>query len=210
MRFAFPFFLISILFVACEKDPIQYTVEGTITTSLGGPLSGAEVELSQNIFSANTTNNYYSPAGNEVTDANGKYSMTFLREKVVEFEFSVSKLDYFPYTASLNTTQIKTDKINELNVTLDPKAYVQFNITNTWPNDEDEFKLIIQNFREGCNTCATNTTLYLNGAIDTTINYTTTGGVYARFIYINVTGGGSKIDSVFATPFETTVYDIIY
>ena len=67
------------LFVACKKDAIIYEVEGTITSSTGGALSDATVELDQQILSGSTTNAKYSFADEEVTDALGYYNASGCR-----------------------------------------------------------------------------------------------------------------------------------
>ncbi len=93
---------------------------------------------------------------------------------------------------------------------MEPKSWVNLDITNTFPNEGDHFKLVTHNFREGCLGCTENTIVSYFGSLDTTISILTTPGEYARFTYIDVTGGASHTDSVYTTPFETTTYTIVY
>jgi hypothetical protein len=89
-------------------------------------------------------------------------------------------------------------------------SWVTFKIKNSFPNDDDHFKLVTHTFREGCQDCAENKTTDFYGAVDTVFTYATTAGEYVKFTYINVTIADSDLDSVYTTPFENIEYSITY
>lgn len=207
----FKFSLILLLAFSCKKDPIQYVFEGKITESVDGAgLAGVSIKIDQKLIKNGTTSENFSVATNTSTSTSGDYKVSFNREMVSEFRFKFEKDNYFPIEYISSSSNYTTDGPNAVSESMDPMAWVSFDLLNEFGEDTDHLKLITQTFRENCEGCSENTTYNIYGTIDSTITFPTTGGTYARFVYINVTTGFSQIDSVFAIPFETIVYPIVY
>jgi hypothetical protein len=196
---------------SCKKDPIQYKFEGKITESLNSTgLSGVAVKIDQRLIKNGTTSESFVLASKTETGGSGDYSLIFNREMVSEFRLSFEKENYFPVEFVSSSSNYTTDGANTVNQAMDPMSWVSFDLLNEFGDETDHLKIITQTFRENCDGCTENTTYNIYGTLDSTITFPTTGGTYARFVYINVTTGFSLTDSVYATPFETVVYPIIY
>jgi hypothetical protein len=203
----------AILFIAfsCKKDPIQYVFEGKITESFaGGSLPGVSIKINQKLIKNGATSENFTTATSTESSASGEYAVSFNREMISEFQFKFTKENYFPIEFNSSSSNYTTDGSNVINQTMDPMSWISFDLLNEFGEDTDHIKLITQTFRENCEGCTENTTYNIYGTIDSTITFPTTGGTYARFVYINVTTGFSVIDSLYATPFETNVYPIVY
>lgn len=207
----FKFCLILMLAFSCKKDPIQYVFEGKITESFAGEsLPGVSIKVNQKLIKNGTTSENFTAAASIESSASGHYAVSFNREMISEFQFKFTKENYFPIEFNSSSSNYTTDGSNIVNQTMDPMSWISFDLLNEFGEDTDHIKLITQTFRENCEGCTENTTYNIYGTIDSTITFPTTGGTYARFVYINVTTGFSLIDSVYATPFETNVYPIVY
>ncbi|MEO9533102.1 MAG: hypothetical protein ABJG68_09205 [Crocinitomicaceae bacterium] len=202
---------ILLVLTACKKDPIQYTFDGKITESVGGNgLSGVSVSIYQIPFSSSVTSNNYVLAGSTTTDSEGNYSITFDREKVTEFKINLDYDGYYKRDINLNSGEISSENNNTTNYEMDPKSWIKFNINNEFPADQnDELNILLLNYREGCQDCATSDYYAYEGIVDTSVVFGSTGAQYFNFTYIYV-GNTSWSDSVYMTPFDTVNYAINY
>ncbi len=210
-----PFFLILSCFIlllsGCNKGPIQFNFSGKVSESVSGVgLAGATVQISQKIVQSGITSVGHTFAGETSTDSNGEFAIGFDREKTTEFLITIEQDNYFDHEEIISSSEITTEGTNTIDRTLDAKSWITFNITNSAPLPSDEFRLITQTFREDCNGCAENKSTTFTGSVDTSFTFVTTGGEYVKFIEVYVSGGFSKMDSIFATPFETIVRNINY
>ncbi len=204
-------FAIAILFYSCEKEIIQYEFSGKVTaTHTGDGIEGTSITISQIVLNNGSIGNAFSVAGEDVTDASGIFDIVFERDKATAFLIEYRKENYFSVEREESSANISTGKINDLSQKMDPKGWIRFNVTNLFGAETDEYKIIRQDFREGCIGCADNSTLIFNGEIDTTFNYLTTGQEYVHFIKVNVTAGNSQVDSVLVPAFDTAFYSIEY
>lgn len=204
-------FFLAIGFYSCKKDPIVLKFKGTVTDRfLGNRIDGVSVTISQKKLVDGALGSSYQLAGSAITDANGDFNIEFAREKATEFLIEYEKENYFSFSRPEGSAAISSGTINNLDQTMDSKAWIQFDILHELGDSTDEYKIIKQNFREGCYGCAKNNTLTFQGLIDTSITYLTTGGTYVKFVKINVTNEISELDSIYTTPFETTTYQITY
>lgn len=197
--------------ISCKKGPIQYTFKGTITESVSNSaLSDVKVSVYQKVFNNAVSNTNFDKIADLNTNSSGQYEVIFDREKVVEFKLTANKDGYFEQQEIISSSDVSTENENEFNYTLEPISWVTFDIYNQNPESWDKLTLILQNFRKDCEGCATEEYYYFDGNVDTEVTFKTTGGQYAKFIYIDDFSGQSKWDSVFATPFETVIYDLKY
>jgi hypothetical protein len=202
----------ALLVISCNKDTIKYSFSGIVTeTAEKGPLAEATVQLYQTPFNNSLTSNNYELAGGTTTAVNGSYQFSIDREKVTSFRLDVTKDNYFDYSNEMSSDDISSEKENIFNPQLDAKSWIRFDIENVVPaNASDELTLLLYNYREGCDGCATNDYNYLNGTIDTNLTYVSTAGAYFKFMIINVTTSQTALDSIYMTPFDTTVYQFNY
>lgn len=196
---------------SCKKDPIQYTFKGTLTDLLTGDgVSGAEVNLSQIVFSNTVINSNYATIANLISDGAGNYEATFNREKVTDFKIELIKNGYFSQENIINPADVSTENDNVFDYILEPKSWIKFDLVNLSPQSSDLLTLVLQNFKSDCPGCASNDYLYFPGAVDTVFKIVTTAGDYAKFIYINDMTGNSTFDSILTIPFDTVNYTIQY
>jgi hypothetical protein len=211
LRFILQITIILIVISSCNKDNITYQFNGTVrdgTTKI--PLEGVSVSVLQKVVSANFLNEKYSVGGSGQTNFFGQYNMIFPREKVTYFNIVLDLEGYFLSQNTISSADVNTNEENQFNFDIDPISTVRFEIKNSTPNTGDELKLIPRNFREGCENCAENTSLYFYEGVDTLLQYETTGNKYVNFIYVDVIGGFSREDSIFAPAFDTILYTIHY
>ena len=120
------------------------------------------------------------------------------------------KENYFTIEIEETSANVTTDGSNVYDQELEPKSWIKFDMENFGPSESDHLRLLTQDFREGCNGCAENKTYNYYGALDTNITYVTTAGSYVKFTFINMVTGYSLIDSLYATPFDSSTYVFNY
>ena len=202
------FGLLAVL-ASCKKETIQFTFEGTVTESVNSAgLSGITVGVWQKTYDGNVASTFFNIAGSTTTDAAGFYSISFEREKVVEFKIALSKTGYFDIESIIPSGDISPDETYVKDFEMTPKSWVTFNLYNVAGSASDEFTMIHYNFREGCVGCTTNEYYYYTGLVDSTFTYTTTGGVYTKYAYKNPGAAIYNQDSVYTPLFDTVVVDI--
>lgn len=212
MKHVFYIIAISLLFSCNKGNDIEYSFGGMVVDEVQGiALNDANVDYYQIPFSSTLSTNNYQLAGHTTTDAGGIYQLSFPREKATQFKLKISKDNYFDHEEEFISEDISSEGQNIFGATLDPKSWVTFDITNAPPAAQsDEFKLVLYNYRESCDGCATADYNYLNGIVDTVFTFTSNAGEYFKFMVINVTTGQSSLDSVYMTPFDTATYQLDY
>ncbi|WP_070137324.1 hypothetical protein [Crocinitomix algicola] len=196
---------------SCKKNEIQYHFNGKVTNQLdNSAVNDATVNLGQRKVQNGGTSPDFYQAASVNTSQSGVYDITIDREMVSAFEFEVKKENFFDMVFERTTASITTDGVNSIDIELEPKSWVEFDIENLFPEDDDHFRLFTIGFKENCAGCASNAGQNYYGDLDTVIRYVTTAGKYVKFTYINVNSGESTTDSVFTTPFETITYPIVY
>ncbi|MGB1104507.1 MAG: hypothetical protein ACPG21_12900 [Crocinitomicaceae bacterium] len=200
-----------VIIASCKKGPITYEFEGNITdASTGTVIPGVEFELDQKILQNGAVTAGFVFAGETETNALGNYALSIERKKVTSFLMTYKKENYFTIEFEETSANVTTDGINTYDQEMEPKSWVQFDIENFGPLDSDHLRILTQDFREGCIGCAENKTYNYYGPLDTTITYLTTAGTFLKFTFINVVTGYSVIDSMYATPFDTSTYIFNY
>ena len=200
-----------LLLASCNKGPIMYQFEGQVTDALtGSPLSGVDFELDQKILQNGAVTAGFIFAGAAKTDGSGRYDLSIEREKVASFLMTYKKDNYFTIEIEETSANVTTDGSNVYDQELEPKSWIKFDMENFGPSESDHLRLLTQDFREGCNGCAENKTYNYYGALDTNITYVTTAGSYVKFTFINMVTGYSLIDSLYATPFDSSTYVFNY
>lgn len=198
--------------IACKKDPIQYTFEGTVTENFGGSgLSGVTINIYQKPFNNAVTSNTWDLAGSAITDGSGFYSITFDRVKVTEFQVEFTKTGFFDQQTNIGSGDVSSENTNVVDAELDGRSWLRFDVQNVFPSDpSDDFTMIFYTYRTGCTECIEQDYNYYTGELDTVFKYQNTAGEYLKFTYIDVSGGQATTDSVYMTPFDTVFYNINY
>lgn len=198
-------------FGSCKKDPIQYTFAGIVTESNTGiALANANVSVSQRIYEGNVASNFFNSAGLATTGSDGRWEVSFDREKVFEFKLTTNKSGYFESEQIISSGDVLVDETKMVNTILEPKSWIKFHLVNVSGFPTDVFTMIHYNFKTGCSGCTTNDYHYYEGIVDSTFSVTTTGGVYTKFSYKNPGAALYIQDSVFTTPFDTVQVNINY
>jgi hypothetical protein len=202
----------SIVPISCKKNgTINYNFEGKVVrVGTGDALSGVSVRIGQQLILNNTTTDGYTIAGSAETGSTGEYAIEFERKKVTEFELKFRKDNYFPITQIISTGNTVTGSPNKIDKAMEPMSWIQFEFFNSFPAEDDHFRLVTHNFREGCEGCLENTSTNYFGSLDTIMLVPTTADRYTKFTIINVTTGYSKTDSLYTTAFETIPYTFEY
>jgi hypothetical protein len=199
------------LVTACKKDPIQYTFEGTVTESVNGnALNDVLVKISQRVYNGSVASAFFNNAGSKTTSSDGKYEITFDREKVFEFKVDMTKSGYFDMEQIIGSADVSTEENKVVNYEMEPKSWLTLHLQNVGGMTSDEFAMIHYNFRTGCAGCTSNTFFYYNGIVDTTFTIMSTGGVYATYSYKNPGATIYQQDSVYMIPFDTAFVEIQY
>jgi hypothetical protein len=196
---------------SCKKEPIQYVFEGTVTESVSNSaLGGVDVTVSQRVYDGNVASSFFNTAGSSTTASAGTYHINFDREKVVEFKIELTKDGYFEQEEIIVSGDIVPEDPNIYDYTMEPKSWIRFNLMNFGGLTTDDFTMIHFNFREACDGCTTNGYFHYYGQVDSTFTFTTTGGVYTRYSYLNPGATMYNHDSVYTTPFDTVDVNINY
>jgi hypothetical protein len=197
--------------ISCKKETIQYVFEGAVTESVNNAaLGGVDVTVSQRVYDGNVASSFFNAAGSSTTTADGAYHVNFDREKVVEFKIELSKDGYFDQEEIIVSGEVVPEDPNIYNYTMEPMAWIRFNLVNFGGLTSDDFTMIRYNFREGCSGCTTNGYFHYYGQVDSTFTFTTTGGIYTRYSYLNPGASLYNNDSIYTTPFDTVDVNINY
>lgn len=203
--FYLPFLVL--LFFGCNKGAGTFTMEGIVTDdSFNQPLSGATVEL----YGVATGSNQYSLVASAVTDANGKYALSFNRTRTEKYTMIVTKNQYYEQVIDVYYSQLKLKETNIKNVNTTAKSWVEIRILNNNPTNFDHLQFIRQQGKNGCAECCLGGYTDLYGAQDTSIFCANDGNKLYSLEYGVFGTANSGILSVTTIPFDTTVLYLTY
>jgi len=203
--FYLPFLVL--LFFGCNKGAGTFTMEGIVTDdSFNQPLSEATVEL----YGVATGSNQYSLVASAVTDANGKYALSFNRTRTEKYTMIVTKNQYFEQVIDVYYSQLKLKETNIKNVNTTAKSWVEIRILNNNPTNFDHLQFIRQQGKNGCAECCLGGYTDLYGAQDTSIFCANDGNKLYSLEYGVFGTANSGILSVTTIPFDTTVLYLTY
>ena len=203
--FYLPFLVL--LFFGCNKGAGTFTMEGIVTDdSFNQPLSEATVEL----YGVATGSNQYSLVASAVTDANGKYALSFNRTRTEKYTMIVTKNQYFEQVIDVYYSQLKLKETNIKNVNTTAKSWVEIRILNNNPTNFDHLQFIRRQGKNGCAECCLGGYTDLYGAQDTSIFCANDGNKLYSLEYGVFGTANSGILSVTTIPFDTTVLYLTY
>lgn len=199
--------LIILLGTACKKDPIDFTLTGTISNStLGGKLDGATITISQVPISGGTSKQL----GSAVVGSDGKYSFTFLRDKVEKYVVTITKDNYFSIQEDIPFSAFSPEKDLVKDYTTTAKAWVKLHFVNQDPLDTDELTFRKQQGKVGCPECCTTEDHVLIGYVDTTIICPNDGNTTYSFFYTVAGSTNQGIESIVTPAFQTVTITKTY
>ena len=198
--------------IACNKEPISYTFQGKVNELYTSEaISDMIVEAYQLPFENSLATNNFELVASTSSGSSGTYELSFEREKATEFKLKFIKSGFFTEEVILQSSEVSSENPNEVDVTVASKSWIQFDIKNVQPAaSTDELKLILYDYREGCEGCATQDYNIFTGAGDTMVTYATNANTYFKFSYISNTGSVNETDSLYLVSFDTVKYNISY
>ncbi|WP_343786697.1 hypothetical protein [Wandonia haliotis] len=203
MRFV-AFLILFSLFSSCKKDVIEFTIEGTISdSSLGGGLQSGTIKL------------FKIPAGGGLpdlvtsvtSDATGKYSITFQRDKSEEYRIVFEKSDYFSEEFTIYFSQLSTNEAYVHNFSVEARSEIKWIIRNVNPqNTADQVTIQKLNGRTDCEDCCPITSYEYTGSVyNDTLSCAVAGNKYVRFYIVNL-ATEIHLDSVLCPSFGVAEY----
>lgn len=200
--------LVILLFSACKKDPIEFTIKGTVSDeTFSQSFSGASVKL------------YATDAGtvdgnlllSTTTNSAGEYSFTFERDKYESFDLVFEKSNYFTIESEIPFSDLTTEEDNVFDYSTTAKSWMKFVITNTGSAAAtDECKIYKSDGKVNCNECCSQGFSYFYGDIDTTFYCVNDGNTNYGFSYTIVQTGQNSTENFVTDAFDTTEFVISY
>lgn len=198
-----------LFFTSCKKDPIEFTINGTLEdSSFETRLSGAEVTLTAVSSGSGDTR----VVGTQKVGTDGKYSITFTRERDTKFYINIEKNNYYPIEETIYFSELSVSEENTYDYSTFAKANINFIIKNTGTATvNDELKLEIYEAKTNCDECCTLGQRFFYGEnIDTSFTCANNGNKYYKFIYWDTQMGSVTFDSIVTPSFGTVDYLIEY
>lgn len=189
----------------CNKNT-SYKIEGTITNNTENKgLENAKVSIY-----SNGIGNDSELVVSSTTDANGKYTLQFERQKTQNYTMLVEKDGYFKQTKQLNSDDILIDETNTFNFNTTAKAWVRIRFVRSFP--ENYIAYIKQEGKQKCEECCGNSRVEFSNKIpsDTSIYCINDGNTKYSIAYSINKIPSEEIKGVITTPFDTTELLIQY
>jgi hypothetical protein len=200
--------LLSLLFLSCKKDELNFIIKGQVSdVTFSGSLQGANVKLYS--FPLGSTLGVFE--NSSTTDAQGNYQFELVRDKYEKIQLVLEKDNYFQIINNVSFSNLSSEDDNTFNFSMEAKSWTKFIIYNQQPTSlQDEFKLFKNSGKTDCDECCDNGYSYFYGAVDTVI-YCANGGNRSMTFFYWVNGNQDNgNDSIYNTPFDTTTYEFYY
>ena len=210
-------YIISLLliFVSCNKKNKELIITGTVkTSSTSANIQGANVTLSGKIIESGKWTNSYSQLATTTSDNNGKYTLTLDAVRVSEYKLSFTKENYIDDVKIMQPDDVSTDNDNIIDVLLAVKSFLNINVKNIYPiNENDYLSLTLSGDFKTCTSCCTDEKFEFKGTnIDQNILCICPGSQNIVLNWDILKGGSvsSHIDTLLVNNFDTANYVINY
>jgi len=174
--------LIFIIF-SCKKDGnLQFAINGIVTDeSFNTGLAGATVI----VYEKPIANFNYQEIGRVTTDSDGKYSLSFPRNRVENYKVVIQKDRYFDKEYQILYSALDPQKSIEYNFGTTAYSWVRIHLKNVDEvNDYDDFIYKKTQGKTDCAACCpTGEELHFYGAIDTVFYCMTDGNKPFAYFY---------------------------
>jgi len=196
------------VFAGCKKESSgQFSVHGFVTDeSLNQPLVNATIYVQEKALGKFE----YETIASTKTDANGKYSISFSRDKVENYQLVVQKDNYFDSKQVILFQDLDPKTSKEYNLSTTSYSWVRVHLLNVDPVLTDHLLYQKTKGRTGCIDCCENDEKDFIGELDTTFNCLTDGGKpYAFYYEVNNSQMIGTKDTV-TTPLDTVTLELKY
>lgn len=190
----FIYFLLIAISLSCKKQ-LKFKIEGTIfDKSLQKNLNGGRLTITK-VEADGTVNN--SLLVDTQISSDGKYSVSFDRDKALKYIIKIEKENYFTLTDEINFDELSAKKTNTLNYDIYAKGWVKFHTINNFPsNSTDVFTFHFLEKVKNCAECCNDDKVYINGAVENT------------FYCLYEAGKTYNLRYTTSSPFEQTDFSI--
>lgn len=204
-----------LVFVSCKKKETELTISGTVyDPDLQQYVSSATVVLSGNGMQSGVYVPSFTQIATTTTDATGKFSFAFVREKADNYRLVVKKDMYFEKTIEFSASVFDQSPDYVEEVELRPSGFVQIHLKNAYPSDNDDLVVFyFTNCVEDCIDCCLNTPRNGYGpAFDTTFTCRFYGNKKINFLWSVTKDQQTDVytDSLYCPAFDTQYYEILY
>ena len=200
------FFLLGLALISCNRDPLIYTIKGTIhDLSLNTNVDDGEISIYKFKPGASAT---FIEAMNV---SNGNFSFEIEREAVDRYELHYESKRYFNKLINIPLSELVVKEPNIYNLETSARSYVTLQIKNeNNPNESDELKILKSSGKMDCEGCCPNSYFFFNGIVEEDFTCSNDGNSYFTFHYWINNNEFYKLDSVLTVPFDTVYYQISY
>lgn len=211
------FLLLAILLLAvsCKKEEKKVTFSGTvIDANSSTPVPGATITLATKKIESGVYNSNYQNIGTVTSDGNGQFSIESKYEASIGYRIFVSRDKYFESYTEISSDNVTDGSNYNANYSIAAEAYIKLHIKNNVPFDSlDAISYSYINAQPGCLGCCNNTVFQgVGDTFETTLKCKTFGNKTNKVEW-RVTKNGAIIvhsQDVFCTPFDTTIFEILY
>ena len=200
---------------SCRKDKTKITINGTVyDPNSNAYVIGANVTISASGVSSGYYNSSYTDIATTTTDANGKFTFHFDKEKSAGYRIYISKSNYFDNTIDVSGADLEPGIPYSPTYNLNTKAFIKLRVKNALPNNSND--QIIYSYSSGylsCYECCSNTNCIGYGVnYDSTLTCKTYGNQNVIIFWHSIKGSGDVLhyDTIYCSAFDTTNFQILY
>jgi hypothetical protein len=199
-------------FLSCKDEEVN-TFSGTVTDmSSEQPVEGVKVYLDASIVSASSISSAFKQIAEATTDVSGNYSFEVENNSYFKFRLRFVKGGF--HTSSYEFDPVNQTYHYEKDQTFARESYIFVKVHNQPPyNDNDQFKVRIEEINEECTNCCSGDFHYFYGTyIDTTFLCSVVGGDSVLIYSISIHNDESQIrgSKAYCVPGDTVFYNCYY
>ena len=211
LRKAFLIVISLFMLSSCDKDPIQYKIEGTLIDQISKTsIANINIQLYQRVYQAGVLNNNYTYLTEVESDEKGNFSFEFERTRIYDIKFVVEHSKYYTKELVVPEQGLRTDEINISNIYLEAKGWLKIIINNNFVSNGETLNIFKSGFKSDCDVCCSNgnTSFFETG--DTSLTCAVTGGSTVKLDYGEATASTSYSKEILCKRFDTTFFTINY
>jgi len=197
---------LTLVLVSCKKDVIEFTIEGTVyDSSFSSACASGTVKLYKTAAGGGQTTLISTVS----TDAAGKFSITFERDKSEKYQLDFSKNNYFNESFTIFFSELNTNEPFQKNFSVQAISKIRWIVKNVAPQlEQDQVTIQKLNGRtDGVTTCANTSYIFSGAQVNDTLECSVAANFYTRFNVVNLSQS-VYLDSISPAPFQTVDYFI--
>jgi hypothetical protein len=193
--------LFMMMLTSCAKEELTFTISGIIIDkTYNAPQNSGTIKVFRKpLLGQGITNELIAEVQ---PDAQGKYSLTFSRDKSEGYIVTFSRDSYFEEEFSIPFSSLSTAEDYSLNFTTETKSAVRWIIEKlTPPGVYGEVKIYKQSGRTTGDGCCANEEYVFNGfVVQDTLFCASGGGSYVKYLVVNLGNSIIYTDSIYCPP----------